>query len=711
MLLQDARSIVMQTCNILHDWPLQLYYSALVFAPENGVIRHKFRMEFPSWLTGLPRVDDDWDVSHRVLEGHSDNVGCLAFSLDSRILASGSDDRTIKVWDWATGECTATLRGHDDSVTALQFLPRPCVRQLASASDDKTIKIWDAITGECMTTLVGHAGPLVSLLCLSSDQNLLLVSCDRKEIRLWDLEAGQCISSATVGMSSTINGITAMPDSGKLIAATSEGVFLCDTAWKDLRPLPRYSYYPEYHAVAVSPASKVIALATSGFIELWDATPKHHTATLDLDSDGLASIMFMSEGLLVSTSWHGFARIWSVTNYRCLAVREATETYMTPALSVSTDAKLIAISQMSNIIIWDSDIALSTPNADSNSGVELLSTRFSADSAYLARASSKSDIKLWDTRTGELIGPLTGSHDWENFDWGPDSSTLISVSSDGTIRLWDAPTGACTHTLQGFEDGESASSVNLSAGGEMIAMTSRDGIARVWGVSTGTYTHILPKDHWPYRHAAFSPDAKLLVLASTLQLQVWDLGTDQCIRTFPLSLPTTFLAISPNLRLLAQGNERTLRLWEVGGHFLCKLDFARPISNVVFDEDGSSMCTNVGRVALTSALVTSNLVSPWPRSDSCTGVWLSPDNAWITWNSRKLLWVPPQYRIRARSSTTDAKGSMVAIGLDPDRVMFISVDESALSQWMPSLSPRPISQSAMTILTQPERIELSTEHQ
>lgn len=408
-------------------------------------------------------------------------------------------------------------------------------------------------------------------------------------------------------------------------------------------------------------------------------------------------MVFMSEVLLVSISWHGVARIWSMTDYKCLATWKAAETHITHALSVSTDAKSIVISQMQIIAIWDSDTALSTPNADSNSGVELNFLRFSADSAYLARASSKSNIKLWNPRTGSLIGSLPDSQDCWRFDWGPDSRALMSWSGDGNIRLWDVSTGACTHILTGYESEAVIGSVNLSANREMIARTSHDGIARVYGVITGTCTHIFAKDHF-YKDAVFSPDTKLLAATSASEMHIWNLGTHQCICELELDTSTDGWAFSPDSRLLAHGyrewyikgevySKIGLRVWELAtGACLCTLDFGRKISNLAFDETGTWLCTNIGRVALASVLSSSCSISisDWPRPDICTGVWLSPNNAWITWNSHKLLWVPPQYRTSARRRETDVKGSRVAIGLNTDRVMFISVDEPALSRWMPS---------------------------
>jgi WD40 repeat protein len=77
----------------------------------------------------------------RTLTGHTDWVNSVAFSPDGRLLASGSSDRTIKLWDVATGREVRTLSGHTDIVTSVAFSPDG--RLLASGSDDKTIKLWD----------------------------------------------------------------------------------------------------------------------------------------------------------------------------------------------------------------------------------------------------------------------------------------------------------------------------------------------------------------------------------------------------------------------------------------------------------------------------------------------------------------------------------------------------------------------------------------
>jgi WD40 repeat protein len=121
------------------------------------------------------------------LESRLSLVRSMAFSPGSKLVASGPDDDTVRLWDAATGVARGTIKGHSASVLSVAFSPDS--KLVPSGSYDKTVRLWEVATGAARSTLEGHSDWVLSVV-FSSDGKLFASGSYDKTVRLWDAAAG-----------------------------------------------------------------------------------------------------------------------------------------------------------------------------------------------------------------------------------------------------------------------------------------------------------------------------------------------------------------------------------------------------------------------------------------------------------------------------------------------------------------------------------------
>ncbi|MEB3358809.1 MAG: WD40 repeat domain-containing serine/threonine-protein kinase [Synechococcales bacterium] len=242
------------------------------------------------------------------LSGHQAPVNVLALAKDQRTLISGSDDRTIKVWNLVDGQKTQTLSQHESPVGALAVSPDG--RLLASGGGDRYIQLWDLNTGEVLQTLLGH-GSSINDLAITPDGNILVSGSADRTIRLWNLATGEAIATLE-GHNSFVNTLAISPDGRLLVSGGADRAII---VWDltTLEPITTLQGHGSFvNALSISPDGNVLASAgADDQIKLWDLDSFSEIRTLEGHRAFVNALQFTPIGdELVSSSADETIRVW-----------------------------------------------------------------------------------------------------------------------------------------------------------------------------------------------------------------------------------------------------------------------------------------------------------------------------------------------------------------------------------------------------------------
>jgi serine/threonine protein kinase len=284
------------------------------------------------------------------LTGHSSWVDSVIYSPDGRYLASGSNDKTIKIWEVATGKQLRTLTGHYGEVYSVVYSPDG--RYLASGSWDKNIKIWEVATGKQLRTLTGHSSPVLSVV-YSPDGRYLASGNGDKTIKIWEVATGKQLRTLT-GHSDWVLSVAYSPD-GRYLASGSHDktIKIWEVATgKQLRTLTGHSDW--VLSVAYSPDGRYLASGSGDkTIKIWEVATGKELRTLTGHSSGVYSVVYSPDGrYLAGGSWDNTIKIWEVATGKELRTLTG-HSYSVLSVVYSPDGRYLASGSADKTIkIW-----------------------------------------------------------------------------------------------------------------------------------------------------------------------------------------------------------------------------------------------------------------------------------------------------------------------------------------------------------------------
>ncbi len=479
----------------------------------------------------------------------------LAWSPDETLLAAGTEDGNIDLWDRATGRELRTLRGHENAITSLVFVEPDT---LASGALDGTVRIWSIRTGQALHTVRMGAPECGSSITLAVTDGVLICAGYEGTVRWLHLGTRARVNTAHIlmerpGLTNRLREQVAVRSDGRIAVRPydRDQVAVFDLATRRL--LYEFPSDDTPGAVVFAGSGQVFAVggATSRqmvvlgsrkggvgeypretyAVDLRESKTGRRLASYLGHRGNVVALAFSPDGsTLASGALDGTARLWNAGRKKEARILK-TRADSVNAVAFNGDGTLLATGEgtgpfLGSVTVWNTRTGKAVQRFERHIG-DVHPVRFSPDGTMLAAAGEDGILWLWRLHSGEPPALIRGHRDRIfSLGFSPDGRCLATASWDGTARLWNTATHELVWTL---DDRKAIKvwSVVFAPDGATIATGCDDGRVSVWNAGSGTLVRRMGASGNAHAESvpglAFSPDGRWLASgAMDGSLELWD---------------------------------------------------------------------------------------------------------------------------------------------------------------------------------------------
>lgn len=469
--------------------------------------------------------------------GHDFRASGLDFNKDGSMLASGSWDNTIKIWDLKTGQVNRTLIGHTDFVYSVDFSHDGKI--LASGSRDRTVKLWPLNRPDAPMTIQTTAE--IQTVQFFPDGTRVAGAGADGVIRLWNTQSGK----------------------GETIPTT-------------------HSNY--VYSFEISPDGKMLASGSVAEIKLWDFQTRKEQ-TLQWCSNRVDPVIFSPDSkMLAAGCFDGTVLLWNLETGEKQTIQMHDRSMS--SLQFSGDGTTLGSAGGEGIKFYNlAGKQMSTLEGDTTQ-TEVI--KFSPDGQTLVSGDVEGELKLWDLSSRKERSGLLSSRFMraESAVFSPDGSTLAVGWGNGLVTTLGLSRGASAESRRAHSG--KVTSVLFSPDSKFLITAGHDEKLKFWNMAAGGE----PRQVDGYLHAltseAFSPDKKLLATNSEEGIRIWNLATFESRLVKKLPKDIYSISFAPDQKMLAVSRSNNVTLLDIasGREQVLHQDRGGVLSVVRFLRDG-----------------------------------------------------------------------------------------------------------------------------